>query len=67
MRGGDKVKMVKNNSAQLFWPSEHRVPVESNHTDMVKFCSSEDATYRTVVSHMTECVNNLATSHGNGR
>jgi hypothetical protein len=56
--------MVKKNSAQLFWPSEHRVPVGRNHTDMVKFCSSEDATYQTVVTHMTECVSNLATSHG---
>ena len=56
--------MVKNNSAQLFWPSEYRIPVGSNHTDMVKFSSSEDTTYRTVVTRMTECVNNLATSHG---
>jgi len=64
-RGGDEVKMVKKNSAQLFWPSEHRVPVGRNHTDMVRFCSSEDATYRTVVTHMNECVNNLATSHAN--
>jgi hypothetical protein len=56
--------MVKKSSAQLFWPSEHRVPVGRNHTDMVKFSSSEDATYRTVVTNMTECVNKLATSHG---
>ena len=56
--------MVKNNSAQLCWPSEHRVPVDRNHTDMVKFCSSEDATYRTVVTHMAGYVNNLATSRG---
>jgi len=56
--------MVKNSSAQLFWPSEHRVPVGRNHTDMVKFSSGEDATYRTVVTRMTECVNNLATSRG---
>jgi hypothetical protein len=56
--------MVKNNSAQLFWPSEYRIPVGRNHTDMVKFSSSEDATYRTVVTRMTECVNNLSTSRG---
>jgi len=56
--------MVRNNSAQLFWPSEHRIPVGRNHTDMVKFFSSEDATYRTVVTRMTECVSNLATSRG---
>jgi hypothetical protein len=56
--------MVKNNSAQLFWPFEHRVPVERSHTDMVKFPSGEDATYRTIVTRMTECVNNLATSRG---
>jgi hypothetical protein len=57
--------MVKNNSALLFWPSEHRVPVGCNHTDMVKFSSSEDATYQTIVTRMTECVNTiLATSRG---
>jgi len=63
-RGGDEIKMVKKNSAQLFWPSEHRIPVGRNHTDMVKFCSSDDATYQTVVTQMTKCVNNLAMSHG---
>jgi len=62
-RDDDQVKMVKDNSALLFWPSEHCVPVGRNHRDMVKFSSSEDTTYRTVVTHMTECVNNLATSH----
>jgi hypothetical protein len=56
--------VVKNNSAQLFWPFEHRVPVERNHADMVKFSSSGDTTYRKVVTRMTECVNNLATSRG---
>lgn len=63
--GDDQVKMVKDNSAQLFWPSEHSVPVRRNHTDMVKFSSSEDATYRTVVTHMTKCVNNLTMSRAN--
>jgi hypothetical protein len=57
--------MVKKNSAQLGWPSEHRVPVERSHNDMVRFPSSEDATYRTIVTRMTECVNTiLATSRG---
>jgi len=62
---GDGVIMAKSNRAQLFWPSEHRIPVQRNHTDMVIFNSGEDATYRTVVTHMTECVNNLATFHAN--
>jgi hypothetical protein len=57
--------MVKNNSAQLFWPSEHRVPVARSHTDMVKFSSGEDATYRTVVIRMTKCVD-LARSNASG-
>jgi hypothetical protein len=57
--------MVKNHSAQLFWPYEHRVPVGRNHTDMVRFSSSEDGTYQTIVTRMTECVNTiLATSRG---
>jgi hypothetical protein len=55
---------VAKTSAQLFWPSEHRIPVGRKHTEMVKFSSGEDATYRSVVTRMTECVNNLATSHG---
>jgi hypothetical protein len=57
--------MVKNNSAQLFWPSEHRVPVARSHTDMVKFSSGEDATYRTVVTRMTKCVD-LVRSNASG-
>jgi hypothetical protein len=58
-RDGEKVNMVKKDSAQLFWPSEHRIPVRNDHTDMVKFASQVDDVYQTVVTHMDECVMNI--------
>jgi len=48
--------MVKTFSAQLFLPREHRLPIERNHTDMVKFPSAVDTTYETVVHHMEKCI-----------
>jgi len=48
--------MVKTFSAQLFLPREHRLPIERNHTDMVKFSSVVDTTYQTVVHHMEKCI-----------
>ncbi|KAF8542128.1 hypothetical protein BDD12DRAFT_428180 [Trichophaea hybrida] len=51
-RSGEKVNMVKKNSAQLFWPWEHRIPVSSDHTEIVKFSHREDTTYQDVVTHM---------------
>lgn len=48
--------MVKKFSAQLFLPREHRLSIERNHTDMVKFSSVVDTTYQAVVHHMEKCV-----------
>ncbi|KAF8535735.1 hypothetical protein BDD12DRAFT_326423 [Trichophaea hybrida] len=55
-RDGEEVQMVQRFSAQLFIPSERRIPVRKNHTDMVKFAAPVDATYRTVVRHMKDCI-----------
>jgi len=44
--------MVKRLSAQLYIPTEQRVPVEQIHTNMVKFASAEDPTYLTVVRYL---------------
>jgi len=44
--------MVKRLSAQLYIPTEQRVPVEQTHTNMVKFASAEDPTYLTVVRYL---------------
>jgi hypothetical protein len=63
-RGGEEVEMVKQNSALLYWPGafEDRVPTDRNHTDMVKFGSSADNNYQTVVAHLTTCLDNIGTT-----
>lgn len=50
------IQMVERFSAQLYLPSEHRIPVSKNHSDIVKFASRVDVTYQTVVKHMKECI-----------
>lgn len=56
--------MVKRFSAQLSLPIEERVPVEANHTNMVKFNSAQDRTYRTVVRYLNKWVDSLFESCG---
>jgi len=51
--------MVKKVSAQLYLQNEHRIPVHSNHMDMVKFVSTADPTYQSVVNHMNKCLNGI--------
>lgn len=51
--------MVKSTSAQLYLPFEQRFSVESNHTDIVKFASRGDDTYKTVVTCMEECLTEI--------
>ncbi|KAF8535039.1 hypothetical protein BDD12DRAFT_754194, partial [Trichophaea hybrida] len=63
-RDGKESEMVNRFSAQLFIPSEQRVPVEENHTNMVKFASAEDRTYRTVVRYLKEWVDSITKSYG---
>ena len=48
--------MVSRSSAQLWLPSEHRLPANRNHTDIVKFASPVDGMYQTVVKYMTEFI-----------
>jgi hypothetical protein len=48
--------MVKRLSAELYLPDECRVPVQENHTNMVKFASEVDKTFQTVVKHLRECI-----------
>jgi len=55
-RLGEEVQMVQRLSAQLHLSIENRVPVNKNHTDMVKFASPVDPTYLSVVTHMKECI-----------
>lgn len=52
--------MVQGYSAQLFLPLEHRLPVNKNHTDIVKFDPHVDLTYQSVVHHMNACIGELS-------
>jgi len=63
-RDGEESEMVNRFSAQLYIPTEERVPVEENHTNMVKFASAEDRTYQTVVRHLKKWVDNIIESCG---
>ncbi|KAF8242423.1 hypothetical protein K440DRAFT_121039 [Wilcoxina mikolae CBS 423.85] len=58
-RSGKEVEMVQKDSAQLFWSFEHRVSVNCNHIDMVKFGSNVDSTYQTVVTRVDGCVKKI--------
>ena len=48
--------MVKRLSAQLYLPKESRYPVRSSHMDMVKFDSSRNEAFQTIVTIMKEDV-----------
>jgi hypothetical protein len=63
-RSGKESEMVERFSAQLYVPTELRVPVEKDHTNMVKFATAEDPTYRTVVRHLQGWVEGIAGSSG---
>ncbi|KAF8533302.1 hypothetical protein BDD12DRAFT_984533 [Trichophaea hybrida] len=62
-RDGKESEMVKRFSAQLYIPTEERIPVAKNHTNMVKFASAEDETYQTVARYLTEWVKNITESY----
>lgn len=55
-RVGEEVQMVPRLSAQLHLLFERRIPVNKNHTEMVKFASPVDPTYQSVVTHLNEYI-----------
>jgi hypothetical protein len=61
---GAEKPMVKKESALLFWPWEYRIGVPSNHTNLVKFASSADDTYRKVVRHITIRIHEITSAKG---
>jgi len=63
-RNGKESEMVKRFSAQLYIPTEQRVPVDKCHYSMVKFASAQDPTYRTVVRYLLEWVDSITKSNG---
>lgn len=48
--------MVKSLSAQLYIPNELRLPVDEDHSNMVKFSSQVDPNYQTTVRHLKKWV-----------
>jgi len=63
-RNGEASEMVKRFSAQLFIPNEERVPANANHSNMVKFASAQDQTYKTVLRHLNKWVDSIVASNG---
>ncbi|KAI5848046.1 hypothetical protein BZA05DRAFT_118723 [Tricharina praecox] len=55
-RDGPPAIMVTKDSAQLFLPNEQRIPVSSNHSDIVKFPDPSNETYRSVVTQIKMCI-----------
>ncbi|KAA8893236.1 hypothetical protein FN846DRAFT_963294, partial [Sphaerosporella brunnea] len=55
-RDGPEVEMVKKFSAHLYLSFEDRIPIDKDHTNMVKFDSQGDSDYQTVVNLMQECI-----------
>jgi hypothetical protein len=55
-RDGPEVQMVQRFSAQLHLLGGSQIPVNENHSDMVKFNSPVDPTYKTVVKHLKGCL-----------
>jgi len=58
-RNGELFELVKRVSSQLNLPSEHRIPVPYNHTDMVKFLAPSDLIYRSVATHIKNYIESL--------
>lgn len=54
-RSGAPVKLVSRGSSMLSLPQETRVPVEGNHSEMVKFLSAADLAYRVLVQQIRRC------------
>ncbi len=63
-RTGTPRQMVERISAQLYLHNERRIPVDANHTDMVKFSSSMDPIYTTVVRILKHCLEKVTTIGG---
>ena len=57
--------MVQRLSAQLYLPKESRYPVCSSHMDLVKFDSSRNKAFQTVVTSMKD-IGECFISHGVG-
>ncbi|KAH0604335.1 uncharacterized protein H6S33_006712 [Morchella sextelata] len=58
-RFGKAVGMVKKMSALLHLRNEIPIPISRNHTEMVKFSSAADKDYRTVATHIGNCVKDI--------
>lgn len=48
--------MIRNISAMLYLPQEHRFAIDEDNINMVKFMMPTDKDYQTVVLHLKECI-----------
>jgi hypothetical protein len=46
-------------AAQLFVPNEDRFPTPKNHSDLVKFPTRADETYKTVITNLSRHIENI--------
>lgn len=60
-RKGDAARMIRNISALLYLQQEHRFAIHEDNTNMVKFMTSIDKNYQTVVLYIRECLDQYLT------
>lgn len=58
-RDGEANKMVNENSALLNLPNEHRIPVQLDHSMMVKFTNNRDSPYHSVIGHLRQVLKDI--------
>ncbi|RPB12649.1 hypothetical protein P167DRAFT_150611 [Morchella conica CCBAS932] len=56
LREGEPIQVVQKTSAQCSMPGEVPIPIDSNHSDMVKFSSPEERAFRSVIKYMESLV-----------
>ncbi|TGZ77075.1 hypothetical protein EX30DRAFT_212551 [Ascodesmis nigricans] len=61
-RDGEMVHLVRRTSSGLMIPEEVRIPVDANHSDIVKFAGSSDTTYMKVIFHLQDLIDNTMSS-----
>ncbi|CAG8701125.1 10351_t:CDS:2, partial [Acaulospora colombiana] len=62
-RSGEEVQSVASSAAFMHLRHEVRIPVQANHTDIVKFLSNSDSTYISLVTHLRDCVQSINVTH----
>lgn len=58
-QGDEKIIRTTKYSSLLFWPDEEEHGVHKDHSNMVKFSTQQDDTYKTVVRVLHECLEKI--------